>query len=181
MTDSEDQVSSGSVVLFGEKQTRGNFRNFTRHLGCCLLSGSCGVTNSNSQTEAVFDRSIDLRHSRRRHRPDILLYSVANIDNTDLTEIGHRIVIESSVRGKDFHLKRVDVSGVVLLREGGDDRRWGVLVANVVLNNDTGPIRTLLLTPLRWIQFDSDNVSATHLHRSLAPLRSIPESLGCFC
>lgn len=136
--------------------------------------------SSNSQTEAVFDRSIDFHHSRGRHRPDILRYSFANIDNTDLTEIGHRIVIEGSVRGKDFHLKWVDVRWVVLLREGGDNRRWGVLVANVVLDNDTGPFRTLLFTSLRWIQFDSDDVSATHFHRSLAPLRSIPESFGCF-
>jgi hypothetical protein len=139
------------------------------------------MTRSNSQTEAVFDRNIDLRHSRCWHRPDILLYSFATIDNTDLTEIGNRIVIESRVRGTDFYLKRVDISGVVLLREGGDDSRWGVLVANVVLNNDTGPLRTLLFTPLRWIRFDNDNISATYLHRSLAPFRSIPESLSCFC
>jgi len=43
----------------------------------------------NSQPKAVFDRSIDLYHSRRRHRPDVLGYSFADIDNTDLTEIGH--------------------------------------------------------------------------------------------
>jgi hypothetical protein len=35
---------------------------------------------------------------------------------------------------------------------------------NIVLDDNTGPALSLLLTPCRGIQFDDDNVAAAYLH-----------------
>jgi len=128
-----------------------------------------------TEAETVLECGVGLRQSVGRNGADAVGAALGDRDWPTLTAEPDRVLLQYTLVGRDQHLERIAFT-TERRRERDDDRGWSVLVADVVLNDET-ETWTTLIGASRWGYLDDHTTATANVHRGHRPLRHVAEGV----